>query len=175
MLKNISIAALFAICLTPGELPAFALPPVAVAPAQAQGAKDLEELGGHLHNALQTGSLDGLQPFLLNQQSYDKLLKQSPPQLRATLDLVTAEDISKDFQNEFATVVQDGVTAEINWAQTRRGGTSQNQGQTKSSHGIIPVALQLSDQNNRQHVVTFEAVKVGNRYFFYQQVRFGEV
>lgn len=136
-----------------------------------QGAGTLDELGNRLYDALKSGSSDNLIPYLIDKQVYDRLLKQSPGQLRETLELLSPENIATDFQREFRTLVTDGVTAQVNWAQTKVSGV--NKKQNVKAPQLIPVTLQLSDQNNTPVEVSFEAVKVDNRFYFFQQVRLG--
>ncbi len=136
-----------------------------------QGASSLEELGNRLHETLRNGTPENIRPYLLNQQVYDKLLKDSDAQLRETLQLLSPEDIADDFERELATLVTDGLAAEINWAQTTPGDVSGMQG-AKAQH-VIPATLIVSDQHNRQIEINFEAVKVNDRYYFFQQVRLG--
>lgn len=137
-----------------------------------QGASSLEELGNRLHETLNSGTPENIRPYLIDQQVYDKLLKNSPAQLRETLQLLSPEDIAADFERELATLVTDGVAAEINWSQTTRGDVSKMQ-EPKGQH-IIPATLRVSDQHNRQIEINFEAVRVDNRFYFFQQVRLGK-
>ncbi|QCR24428.1 hypothetical protein [Pontibacter sp. SGAir0037] len=133
------------------------------------GASTLDELGNRLLDALSAGSSDELMPYVLNQQAYERLQKQSSAQVSQTLELTSPETLVEAFQSGFKTVIAEGVSANINWSQVSPGGVEQQK--AAKAQQIIPAVLLLSDQNNRQIKIDFEAVEVSGRYYFFRQMR----
>jgi hypothetical protein len=137
----------------------------------ARGTATIDELAQTLFGAIQAADISAMDPYFLTETEISALKKKGSRDLEAMLSALSPEQIREQFKSDYAQLIEQSVTRNINWAEVILA-ESIPQKQTGQDQTLLPVEMVLTDRANKQFQIVFEAVELDGRYFLFRRLAY---
>jgi hypothetical protein len=136
------------------------------------GAKSAEDLSDVLFTALKRNSFDNLNNYTASQEQISYLIKTASDKNRPYFESLNPEQIDARLRKGFEDITRKGIVQNINWNEVELIDYK-----TRSCNIELigcNVSFTIQDQNDKKLLVTYDAVKVNDRWFIFQNLGLGK-
>jgi len=136
-----------------------------------KGGASAEALSDALFQALKQNNFELLQAFVPSSEEITYLIKTATAKNKPYFESLNVQKINTALQNGFNKIIRKGIVNEINWNEVALVDYK-----TRSCNIELigcNVTFTMQDQNDKSIVVSYDAVKVKDRWFLFQNLGLG--
>lgn len=140
-----------------------------VAFAQSRGAENTKELSDRLFQAIRMNNFESLTNYIPNEDQMESLQEQAHEANKPVFDATSAEMVEAAVLHGFDEIIRTGIQKNINWSNTELVDYA-----TRTCSIVIigcNVSFTIQDMSENRIRVTYDALKIGDRWFLFQNLQ----
>lgn len=135
-----------------------------------RGATHKEDLPEVVFNSIKMNDFEMLQNFIPNEGELDYLKKDTPRNNRYIYENLNADQLKANTELNFKKVVDEGIQKGVNWSSVEIMDSGVTEG-THVDERIYKGMFTIQDPNGSPVKISFDIIKVKNKWFVFQGLR----